>query len=291
MTLERFTDVSAFLDRTGPWLGEREAEHNLIFGVLGTIQEMPDAFGEEPPYLAAVGGPVGRPLAVAMRTPPWHLVLSEVDVPAALAALADDAASTYPDLDGVVGPKEEVAELAQLLGRRLGRRPRLDTSERAFRLRQVRPPRMPPGRPRLAGPGDRALALRWLTEFEREARGETRPPSAAAEARLDAGLARRGSRLVWLWEDVEPVSITWVGGPTPNGIRVGPVYTPPEFRAQGYASALVATASQAALDSGRTFVFLFTDLANPTANHIYQAIGYEPVRDVDEWVFEAGPVT
>ncbi len=35
-----------------------------------------------------------------------------------------------------------------------------------------------------------------------------------------------------------------------------------------------------------SFLFLFTDLANPTSNHIYQAIGYEPIRDIDIWRFE-----
>jgi predicted GNAT family acetyltransferase len=28
-------------------------------------------------------------------------------------------------------------------------------------------------------------------------------------------------------------------------------------------------------------VFLFTDLANPTSNRIYQDVGYEPVIDFD----------
>ncbi len=64
------------------------------------------------------------------------------------------------------------------------------------------------------------------------------------------------------------------------------MYTPPEARRRGYASALVASVSQAALDAGRRFCFLFTDQANPTANHIYQAIGFEPVRDVDAYVFD-----
>jgi predicted GNAT family acetyltransferase len=58
------------------------------------------------------------------------------------------------------------------------------------------------------------------------------------------------------------------------------------MRGRGYASALVAAASQEALDGGRRFCFLFTNLANPTANHIYQAIGYQPVRDVDAWRFD-----
>jgi hypothetical protein len=71
----------------------------------------------------------------------------------------------------------------------------------------------------------------------------------------------------------------------PNGIRIGPVYTPPELRRRGYASAVTAATSQAELDKGRRFIFLFTDLANPTANKIYQAIGYEPVIDVDQLTF------
>ena len=102
------------------------------------------------------------------------------------------------------------------------------------------------------------------------------------EAMTDRWISRRG-RTLHLWEDGEVVSLAGVGSRTPNGVRIGPVYTPPEARNRGYASALVAAISQAELDAGRRFCFLFTDLANPTANHIYQAIGYEPVRDVDMW--------
>jgi uncharacterized protein len=63
------------------------------------------------------------------------------------------------------------------------------------------------------------------------------------------------------------------------------VYTPPELRGRGYASACVAALTQQLLDSGRRFVFLFTDLANPTSNSIYQTVGYRPVSDVDQYQF------
>jgi hypothetical protein len=66
-------------------------------------------------------------------------------------------------------------------------------------------------------------------------------------------------------------------------MRVGPVYTPPAERRRGYAGALVAALSQRLLDEGREFCFLFTDLANPTSNHVYQEIGYEPVCEVTQW--------
>ena len=39
--------------------------------------------------------------------------------------------------------------------------------------------------------------------------------------------------------------------------------------------------------AGHRFCLLFTDLANPTSNEIYRAIGCEPVCDVDEYRFGA----
>jgi predicted GNAT family acetyltransferase len=72
-------------------------------------------------------------------------------------------------------------------------------------------------------------------------------------------------------------------------MRIGPVYTPPALRKRGYASALTAALSQELLDSGRKFCFLFTDLANPTSNRIYQQIGYQAVCDVDEYRFVVAP--
>ena len=92
-----------------------------------------------------------------------------------------------------------------------------------------------------------------------------------------------------LWEDDGPVSLAGYGGETPHGIRVGPVYTPPEHRGRGYATALVAALSAARLAEGRRFCFLHTDLANPTSNAIYERIGYERVCESAEILFEPAP--
>jgi uncharacterized protein len=70
------------------------------------------------------------------------------------------------------------------------------------------------------------------------------------------------------------------------GIRIGPVYTPPALRRRGYASALVTELSRRLLDSGREYCVLYTDLANPTSNRIYQEVGYERVCDSAEYVFD-----
>ena len=292
--VERHPDVTSFLAVAGDWLAAREAEHNLPLAILGSIQEDPTMYGPTRrtwPRSTMAADPA-RLVAAAVRTPPWRLVLSEVDDPGALPVLAARLAEDAPDLPGIVGPAEHVGVLATALAERLGRRANRVLSERAFRLERVIPPIGAPGRARLAGPADRALVLAWVDAFEREAIGDARPSesaedvaamAAAQETRIDRSLARVGQRRIWLWDDDGPVALTGIGGPTPTGIRVGPVYTPPERRRHGYASALVAAVSQTALDDGRRTVFLFTDLANPTSNHIYQAIGYEPVRDLDEW--------
>ena len=126
---------------------------------------------------------------------------------------------------------------------------------------------------------DRELALRWWIAFGAEVLHEGGPGHERAEVMVDHRLSSpTGGILLWA-DEGEPVSLAAWGGPTPNGIRVGPVYTPPELRGRGYATAVTAELSRRLLDGtlfegGRRFCFLYTDLANPTSNAIYERIGY-----------------
>src|SRR5581483_10201146 len=91
-------------------------------------------------------------------------------------------------------------------------------------------------------------ALRWWIAFGEEVLHEGGPGRERAEATLDHRLSTAGTG-IFLWEDAgEVVSLAGWGGRTPNGIRVGPVYTPPELRGRGYATALTAELSQQLLD-------------------------------------------
>src|SRR5262249_21361064 len=97
---------------------------------------------------------------------------------------------------------------------------------------------------------------------------------------------RRVGRVIYVWEDGgEVVSIAGAGSETPSGTRIGPVYTPGPARGRGYASNVVAAATRHQLEAGRRFCFLVTDLANPTSNRIYRQLGYQPVTDVDQYLF------
>lgn len=279
MRLDRYDSADDFLAAAGPWLTEREAEHNLILGIAGAVARG-SLRPEEPPYFASVGDG-RRPLAAALRTG-WNLVLSEVDDPAALELLVDDLAED--DVPGVTGPPGAVDRLAALWTARRGGSVKRLLEERIYRLAHVTPPKPAPGRPREATLSDRDLIVEWFVAFHDEAL----PAEGGDAARRRVVDWTPEARRYWFWEDGGvPVCMVGAGHLTPNGIRIGPVYTPSAHRGRGYASNLTAFVSQQLLDEGRRFCFLYTDLANPTSNRIYQAIGYRPVTDALAVAFSA----
>ena len=216
-------------------------------------------------------------------TPPWNIVLSSVNDLDALNALAIDLDAAGIAVPGTTSAVASARHFARVWCDTHGLTSRLVMAERIYRLERVVPPVGVPGGARVATMADRALLIAWVDAFINEAL-EPRGPDEATVL-VDRSF-RTGSRTWYLWEDCEPVSVAAAGGPTPNGIRIGPVFTPPELRGRGYASAVTAHASQAELERGRRYVFLFTNLANQTSNRIYQQIGYEPVSDVSQLAFE-----
>lgn len=287
MQLRRFDDAAAFYNRAEAFLLAHEAAHNLLLGLSARLARHPDP-DAPPPFLAIVEED-STVLFAAVMTPPSNLVLSRADRPAALAPLADELRQRYPALPGVLGPAEASQAFAETWQRTSGQSYHMGVAQRIYQLDRVRPVRGVPGELRRATAADRDLVVDWLAAFHREAMAET-PDRSTVERVADRRLSSDANAL-YLWHDGEPVAMAGISGPTPNGIRVNAVYTPPERRGRGYASACVAALSQAMLDGGRRSCFLFTDLGNPTSNRIYQAIGYRPVCDVDEYRFEPGAET
>ena len=146
---------------------------------------------------------------------------------------------------------------------------------RLYRLGTLRPPAPePPGRARSAGLDDLETAVRWLRACEAEAGVPATNVESTVRRAIDDGR-------LWLWED-ETGSAVALASRTPGAVgvvRIGPVYTPSEHRRRGFGTAITAACTAHALDRGAEHVVLFTDLANPTSNSIYQQIGYAPVGD------------
>lgn len=277
MRIECHHDVRGFFERVEPFLLRREAEHNLMLGFRASLEHDPHAFGPDDPYLAAVVDERGEVVAAATMTPPHNLVLSTVDDPGAVDALAGDLRGEV--LPGLIAPLDVGAAFCD----RWPAAATVSIEERIYEATEVIPPRPVPGRMRFAEDRDRDVVVEFVAGFFEEAL----PGSTDGDA--EAWVARRRSQpdtYTALWDDGgKVVTLAGFGSPTPNGMRVGPVYTPPGLRGRGYASALTAAVTEHVLASDRRFCFLFTNLANPTSNSIYRRIGYRPVLDVNVWRF------
>lgn len=282
MKVERFEDAARFLTAAWPLLLEDEARHNLILGLAQTIQSTPDSYPEHSFWLVWSDGEV---VGAALRTPPNNLVLARPRDVAALGALADQISD---DLPGIIGAVPEVDTFARAWCAHRRVTARVVFEQGIFVLRQVTPSPRTHGRLRDASEQDVDLLVEWHDAFTREALGEEQPAEhhlRQIRTRLsspDAGYA--------LWEDEDAaVSLCGFGGRTPNGIRIGPVYTPAVHRGRGYATALTAEVSARLLAGGRRFCFLYTDLANPTSNAIYERIGYLRICESRQLMFTKQP--
>lgn len=281
MKLVIFDEPQRFAERVYDYLSPNEAANNLLFGLSATLVENPNRYGpDDPLFFAAVEeSEIG---AVALVTPPHNLVLSRI-LDLEYARFLAREINKVARLPGVGGPSEEARAFCDEWLAVTGVEAHLAMKQRIYQLEKVTQPAPVSGYLRDATPEDKPLLYRWIKGFQQDT-----DPSGAAAGRPEAtveGFFEATDRGAVIWEDEEPVSMAAYMGPTPNGIRVGAVYTPSELRMRGYASACVAALSQRLLDGGRKFCFLYTDLANPTSNHIYREIGYEPVCDVDLYRF------
>ncbi|MFN8464511.1 MAG: GNAT family N-acetyltransferase [Caldilineaceae bacterium] len=258
-----------------------EAINNVIYGIARLIAAFPQ-HQASPPYMATVQEN-DRLACAALMTPPHHLLLNaEAPAQAGLDLVIDNLRQNAWPVSGVTARTELARQFAEQWQLRTDEAYSVEVNMRVFELRAVDWPTLPPGRLRIADAADLALVYRWYCDFTREALPKD---SILPE---EEGVRRAiGEGKVYLWDDDGQVSLAVRGRQLPHGASVGPVYTPPEMRGRGYASACVAALSQAILDGGGDYCTLFTDLANPTSNHIYQRLGYRPLCDFAEYRFHA----
>jgi predicted GNAT family acetyltransferase len=202
-----------------------------------------------------------------MHTPPYKVLVAAPRE----AARELGRALRGTGVDGVNADADVAAAFADGFA---ARERRVHQRHRLHRLTSLVPPDPPPsGRARTATTGDAALLERWTVAFGAEAGDVVHDvPTLVADRLSFSGFM--------LWEDEgEPVSYAAANRQLANAVRIGPVYTPPEQRRRGYAAGATAAAAAAALAGGATEVLLFTDLANPTSNALYQRLGFEGLVD------------
>ncbi|MDQ1743826.1 MAG: hypothetical protein QOE23_2165 [Pseudonocardiales bacterium] len=265
-------DPESYAEQVLDLLSARPDANTIALTVLETVRAG-QRFSEAEPlfgWFTDNGAVTG---AVSM-TPPYGVLLGEFPAgsEAELVAGLREEKAKVPDVMGTVEAAERFAA-GWTAGQDL--RTELAMRHRLYTVDDLRLPAPPAGGARAAVPADLDLLMDWLVRFHDEAEASSAsPPRAIYQRRVELGL-------VWLWEDERqiPVSMASRNVLVAGVSRIGPVYTPPEQRRHGYGAAVTAACTQDALDRGARQVVLFTDLANPTSNAIYQQIGYRAVDD------------
>ena len=278
----RHATAGDFLTATRAALEKNEAANNLMLGLASRMLEFPERIRAQP-YLATVHA--GKQLvAAALMTPPFgvNVFAQAPTLQSALEPIAENlhaGAWRIPFVNGMSHTSDVFAAKWQSLA---GVNLKNTVRERVYQLGAVIAPRWPAGTFRAARAGDVDLIAAWVQAFHEEAL----PHNPQINMR-DWALTAVADGDVYLWEaEGEPVSMARKSRATAHGQCIGPVYTPPAQRGRGYASAVTARLSQLILSSGKRFAMLFADLSNPTSNRIYQKIGYVPVCDFNQHIFE-----
>lgn len=270
-------DAGKYLERVGEFLGRRPVEHSVPLSAAARRFGATGATAESDLWLWVEDD--GEVVATAQHTPPHGAYLS-TGPDEAMRALARVLWRERPWLPGVGGlgtaPQVFATEWTRLGG------PQATSAMRMglYAAESVAIPSEVPGRLRLATDGDASLLRGWASQFFAES-GATFTGNDEIGPRIAAGL-------LVVWEvDGAVVSMAAVTAAEGGVSRVHFVYTPAVKRSRGFASACVATLTARELATpGRTCT-LYTDLANPTSNGIYQAVGYRRVGDAVQYEFDA----
>lgn len=284
MEVNYFSDVNEFYNSVFPFLITHEAENNLLFGILNALKQDIHTYSPDVSPRLIIISENAKIELVSLRTPPYNQVISYTDNLETVSILVDTLVHKDSDIPGIFGFKEGATEFVKLWQERRTTDVSLEMHERFHRLIRVNPSAIGSHSLEIATQQEYKLISEWNNEFLKEAL----PNSSASEiasnqTRLKQLIQQQSIFLLKAGNQI--LSMARKSGETPNGQIISGVYTPSDKRKRGYGTEVVAKLSQLALNEGKKFCFLSTDLANPTSNKIYYNIGYRPVIDIDVWRF------
>lgn len=270
-----------FLEQATPLLYRDEATNSLMLGICENIARLRKTLPSTPLLVRVLQG--DRTVTAAVQTSTRNVVLTHAR-DEELNLLARHMRNIGANFPGVVGPAREAETFATIWSDLAGKKVELAMRQRIYKIEHVRLPDTA-GHLQLAEADDSELIAEWMVAFAEESLPlhEQKP---IAERRPDAArVIENRSAYFWMFDN-KPVAMAHISRRTQHGASLNAVYTPRHLRKNGFASAVVAHLSQATLDAGKQFCVLYTDLANPTSNKIYQDIGYQEVSDSRHYLFE-----
>jgi predicted GNAT family acetyltransferase len=271
--------ISTFLREVSPYLEKNPSIHSFLLSVAARLE----AANRSPALIVRGIDRSGDLAVVGLQTEQQYPLVVSMAEDEHAKDFARALAEKIETLPGVNGPLLAANHFAEAWKNEKACLLKTVTDLRLFELTKTIFPDQPSGFSRTAEPDDVDLIFSWLEDFHEEAVPHDPKPSAESLHQRIRESVLKG--YYFLWEDQrQPVCLVGSNRETSTERWVAPVYTPKELRGKGYATALVAAVSQRIVESGKKGM-LFTDLANPTSNSIYQKVGYVPLADFRHVLF------
>ncbi|WP_430790065.1 GNAT family N-acetyltransferase [Virgibacillus flavescens] len=274
MELHFEKNTAAYVRLIEPLLMKRESCNNLMLGILNRFANEESA--DQNVHKGYVQKD-GKVIYAFMQTPPNNWILPDVesineDVAENIAVFLWENKLAVP---GVLGPVRFVKPFVEKWETLSGTTSSLHMNQLIYQLDKVNDVPYSSGRLIEADRSHQQLVTDWLVQFGKE----VNEPNFSADAEKNAHRFL-DNRSVYLWEvDGKPVSMVNQSRKTKNGASVNAVFTPDEYKQNGYATSTVATLTSKLLDEGAQFCSLYTDADYPASNRIYKKIGYYQVGD------------
>ena len=285
MQTTQINSAHEFLDGFGEQLIADEIRHSLMHGIAEQVSNNPHSYSITNPWFVVVEEN-GILCGAAICTPPYRVLLAHIcgNMDEVVKELCEMIFSIDPSIPGVIGESVLADTFNEIWCKANHAKVEHIMNQRIYKLTDLLMPRLSQGYFRTAELKDEETIVSWLKAFHLELMGED-VLAANSQNFLERTHKRIQDGKLYLWVDDIPVSMAGSIRPTKNGVSIGAVYTPQQFRNNGYASTCVAMTCRELLKS-YSFCVLYTDLSNPVSNSIYKRIGFKEYCDSAQYTYE-----
>lgn len=264
-----------FLQKVEAFLIKDEALNNLPLGVLTRLANSQENEKKER-YFYHIETSEGVK-CVFMRTPPhlW-IISSPEDVSEEVIRIAVEFLHQEKlAVPGVIGTRSVATRFSKQWENLTGEKIEVHMEQLIYKLTTVNDIPITKGELVQAQAGDENLVKQWLFQFAEQ----TDEAIIAAQAEeMAERFVKQGTLHFWKVNGAY-VSMANSSRATKTGITVNAVFTPDEYKHNGYATSCVWKLTEKLLKEGYSFCSLYTDAANQSSNSIYQKIGYQRIGD------------
>ena len=268
MQVIRYKSPTEFLSATEDLRSAEIIKTNLISSIANSVANGSHAY--ETCYWWAVKEG-NKTAGVAIRTSPYGYVFSPISEEA-IRILIKEIQVGDPNAKEFSGPRSVIDKIETILGVK----PIESEGELIYKLTTLNPVTQQ-GHVKVATEAHYALILKWMKAFIAE--------TGIMSYNLERNVKNAIERGVYYLLEIEGVPVSLGGFAALVEVlgqkigRVGPIYTPIEFRKRGYASVITSHITQLCIAKS-AIPTLYTQSDNLTSNKIYQNLGYELIDEI-----------